>query len=443
MTTTIEVVDVTIDIRDAAVAQQGFGTPMIVASHAFWPETVRTFSELVQLVTPPLAVPITHPVYLMAQAMKAQKPSPATFKIGTRAGKGTQVATLTPTVTAAGATYTFAINGKALTASVAAAGTVAQACTAIAAAITGATPPLGVTAVATATVVTVTASVAGTRYSFSCSSKNIAYLESTPDPVTSIATDLNTIRAYDQDWYGLVIDSTGPAEILAAANWAETNTVMFWPTTMDSDAIGAGSTDIGTQLKAASITRTFTTWHHRAAEQWAGAAWLGKMLPKTPGAANWANKALALVDMSPLDDTARGNLKTKNVNYYVAIKGIGFTLDGRAASGRFADITQGTDWFEARLEERIVGVLANNDKVPYTDKGIALIRGQVDAQILEAITATIADGDQDWWSAVPAVADVPSADKIARILRNVKFQFVLQGAINKVLINGTVLVAAV
>jgi hypothetical protein len=44
---------------------------------------------------------------------------------------------------------------------------------------------------------------------------------------------------------------------------------------------------------------------------------------------------------------------------------------------------------------------------------------------------------------VPAVADVPSADKIARILRNVKFQFVLQGAINKVLINGTVLVAAV
>ena len=49
MTTAIEVVDVTIDIRDAAVAQQGFGTPMIVASHAFWPETVRTFSELVQL----------------------------------------------------------------------------------------------------------------------------------------------------------------------------------------------------------------------------------------------------------------------------------------------------------------------------------------------------------------------------------------------------------
>jgi len=442
MTTTIEVVDVTIDIRDAAVAQQGFGTPMIVASHAFWPETVRTFSELAQLVTPPLAVPTSHPVYLMAQAMKAQKPSPATFKVGKRAGLGTQVAKLTPTVDPAGSSYAFRIKTKDLTATVAAAGTVAMACTAIAAAITGATPPLGVTAVATATEITVTSTTPGTRFSFSCSSKNIAYLETTPDPTIGIATDLNTIRAYDQDWYGLVIDATGPAEILGAANWAETNTVMFWPTTMDSDAIGSGSTDIGTQLKAASITRTFTTWHHRAAEQYAGAAWLGKMLPKDPGAANWANKALALVDMSPLDDTARGNLRNKNVNYYVAIKGVGFTLDGRAASGRFADITQGTDWFESRLEERIVGLLANNDKVPYTDKGIALIRSQVEAQILEAITATIADGDQDWWTSAPAVADVAPADKIARILRNVKFQFVLQGAINKVLINGTVLVAA-
>jgi hypothetical protein len=342
-----------------------------------------------------------------------------------------------------GSQYAFRINGRDLTATVAAAGTVANACTAIATAITTATPPLGVTATATATDVTVTSSVVGARFSFSCSTKNIGYLESTAEPTPGVEEDLNTIRAYDQDWYGLVIDATGPSEILAAANWAETNTVMFWPTTSDSDCLTAATTDIGTQLKASSLQRTFSTWHGRAGEQWAGAAWLGKMLPKTPGAANWANKSLALVDMSGLDDTQRGHLRSKNVNYYVPIKGVGFTLDGRAAGGRFADIVQGTDWFEARLEERIVALLANNDKVPYTDKGIALIRAQVDAQILEAITATIADGDQDWWSAAPAVADVAPSDKIARILRNVKFQFVLQGAINKVLINGTVLVAAV
>jgi hypothetical protein len=166
------------------------------------------------------------------------------------------------------------------------------------------------------------------------------------------------------------------------------------------------------------------------------------MLPKAPGSANWANKSLALVDVSALSDDERHHLRAKNCNYYVSVKRIGFTLDGRAAGGRFADITHGLDWFEARLQERIVALLANNDKVPYTDAGIQLVRAQVDAQILAGITATIVDPAQPWSTSAPAVVNVDPADKTARLLRDVRFQFVLQGAINKVMINGTVLVTA-
>lgn len=441
MTTTSEVVETEIDIRDAAVSQAGFGTPLIAASHNFWPETVRTFGELIELVTPPLAVPVTHPVYLIFRAMKAQKPSPSKIKVGKRTTLANQVFKLVPTVATAGSTYTFRVDGRAVTASVPAAGTVAQACTAIAAAITAITAPvLGVTAVATATEVTVTSSTPGARHTFSTTSANITYNETTADP--GIETDLNAIRAFDADWYGLVIDSVGGDEVMAAASWAEAQVVLFFPTLQDATCLTASTTDIGSQLKAATIQRTITLWHHRGAEQYAAAAWCGKMIPKTPGAANWANKALSLVDMSTLSDSERGNLRTKNVNYYVPVKGIGFTLDGRASGGRYADITHGIDWFEARVQERVVSLLANNDKVPYTDSGIQLVRGQVDAQILEAITATIADGAQEWFTTVPRVADVNPQDKIQRILRNVYFQFVLQGAINKVLIKGTVLVAA-
>lgn len=441
MSTTTEVIETQIDIRDAAVSQQGFGTPLIAAVHDFWPETVRTFSELIELVTPPLNVPTSHPVYRHAQALKAQRPSPSQFKVGKRtsATAATQKFDLTPTVAPAGSSYAFRIDATDLTASVPAAGTVAQACTAIAAAITAATG-LGVTATATATKVTVTASTAGARHTFSCSSANIGYAETTLDP--GIEAELNTIWAYDAEWYGLVIDSVGGMEIMAAANWAETKTMLFFPTILDAAALGAGTTDICSQLSAAGLQRTIPLWHHRGAEQWAATAWAGKMLPKTPGSANWANKSLSLVDVSTLSDTERGNLKGKNCNYYVSIKGIGFTLDGRAGGGRFADITHGLDWFEARLQERIVSLLANNDKVPYTDAGIQLVRSQVDAQILAGITATIVDPAQDWWTSAPAVADVDPQDKIQRLLRNVRFQFVLQGAINKVLIHGTVLVAA-
>lgn len=441
MTTTSEVVETEIVIRDAAVSQAGFGTPLIAASHNFWPETVRTFSELLELVTPPLAVPITHPIYRIARAFKAQKPSPTKFKVGKRTTIATQVFKLVPAaVPATGASYAFMIDGAALTASVAAAGTLAQACTAIAAAITAHTPPLGITAVATATEVTVTSGSVGVRHTFSCSSANIGYAETTIDP--GIEDDLNAIRAYDADWYGLVIDSLGADEIISAASWAEAQVVLFFPTLQDAACLGTGTTDVGSQLKAATLQRTITLWHHRGAEQYAAAAWCGKMIPKAPGSANWANKSLSLVDTSTLSDTERGNLRAKNVNYYVSVKGIGFTLDGRASGGRYADITHGIDWFEARVQERIVSLLANNDKVPYTDSGIQLVRGQVEAQILEAITAQIADGAQEWFTTVPKVVDVNPQDKIQRILRDVYFQFVLQGAINKVLIKGAVLVAA-
>jgi hypothetical protein len=439
MSAVSEVIETQIDVRDAAVSQQGFGTPLIAASHSFWAETVRTFSELVELVTPPLNVPTSHPIYVNARALKAQKPSPAQFKVGKRTTLATQIMKLTPTVLPAGSTYSFALDGIAITASVAAAGTVAQACTAIALAITTAAPA-GLGAVASATQVTITATTPGARHTFSATSTNLGYAETTVDP--GIASDLDAIWAADTDWYGLVIDSNGAAEILAAASWAETQIMLFFPTTTDAACKTAATTDVLTQLSAAGLTRTIPLWHHRAAEQVGCTAWAGKMLPKAPGSANWANKSLALVDVSTLSDDERGHLKAKNGNYYVSVKRIGFTLDGRAASGRFADITHGIDWFEARLQERIVSLQANNDKVPYTDAGIQLIRSQVDAQILAGITATIVDSAQDWWSSVPAVADVDPNDKALRLLRNVRFQFVLQGAVNKVLINGTVLVAA-
>ena len=443
MSTTIEVIETQIDIRDAAVSQQGFGTPLIAAVHNFWPERVRTFSELAELVTPPLNVPTTHPIYLAAKAFKSQQPSPAQFKVGKRSTLGVQAFELIPAVTAAGALYNFSIDGAALTYTLAPAGTLAQACTGIAAAITAAVPALDVTATATATKVTVAGKTNGVRHAFSCASANITYSETTPDP--GIESDLAAIWAADQGWYGLVIDSVGGAEIMAAANWAEAiadeQGMLFFANTQDAGGLGSGTTDVLSQLKAAGLQRTIPLWHHRAAEQMPAAAWAGKMLPKAPGSANWAHKSLAAVDVSVLSDTERGNLKGKNANYYVAVKGIGFTLDGRAAGGRFADISHGIDWFEARLEERVVLLFANNDRVPYTDAGVQLIRGQVDAQILAGITAGVIDPTQAWWTSVPAVADVDPNDKIARILRNVRFQFVLQGAINKVLINGTVLVA--
>ena len=86
-----------------------------------------------------------------------------------------------------------------------------------------------------------------------------------------------------------------------------------------------------------------------------------------------------------------------------------------------------------------MALLANNDKVPYTDAGIQLVRAG--RRVLAGIGHHRRSGAA-LVDPAPAVANVDPNDKAIRLLRDVRFQFVLQGAINKVMINGTVLVAA-
>lgn len=439
MSAASEVVTLEIEIKDAAVSQEGFGMPLIAGYHTYWPERVRTFSDADEMTAAPLSMPTDHPIYLAAVALKSQRPTCPQFKVGKRLGTVTHVVKLTPSTPVAGEVYSATVDGDEYAVTADGTPTIAEVVTALAAALGGVDD---VTAAAVGgTHLTLTGDTPGVLHVLTELSSNLAYKDLTANPTTTIQTDLAAIRAYDADWYGLLIDSNSEAEILAAAAWAEAQQVLFFASTADSDTKDGGVTnDVASDLATAGYHHTVLLHHHRP-DQYAAAAWMGRMLSKAPGSATWANKSLAGVDKSALSDTERGVLKTKNANYYVDVKGIGFTLDGRASSGRFIDITHGMDWFDARTQERIVAMLANNDKIPYTDKGAELVRAQVLGQIREGIDQTVIDGDSPYSVTVPKVATVNPNDRIARTLPNVKFAFVLQGAIHKVQISGTVRIA--
>ncbi len=436
MSTESEVVTTEIEIKDAAVTQAGFGTPLIAGYHTYWAERVRTFSDPDEMTESPLSMPTTHPIYRAAAALKSQNPGPTQFKVGKRLGTITHTVRLTPGTPAAGDVYSLEVNGTAVSVTADGSPSVAEITAALATAITALA---GVTATDNTTNVSVAGDTAGAIHRYENLSSNLAIKDITANPTTEIATDLAAIRAYDSDWYWLLLDSNSEAEILAAAVWVETQPIIMMVTTADTEATDSGvSNDVLSDLKTAGYTRTVGLYHHKPGLQFAAAAWAGRIAAKTPGSYTAANKSLAGVDKSTLSDSQRTALKAKNGNYYVDVKGIGFTLDGRAASGRYIDITHGMDWFEIRTQERIVGMLANNDKIPYTDKGAELARAQVQAQILEGIAAGLIDGDSPWAVTVPRVADVNANDRTTRYLPDVKFNYVLQGAVHKVAIKGTV-----
>jgi uncharacterized protein DUF3383 len=438
MSTESEVVTMSIEIKDAAVSQQGFGVPLIAGYHTYWAERVRTFSDPDEMTVAPLSMPTTHPIYLAAKALKSQRPTVEQFKVGKRLGAVTHTVRLTPSTPIAGEVFSLKVDGVAVSVTADGTPTVAEITGALTTAITALTD---VTATDNTTNVSVAGDTAGKLHAYTELSSNLAFKDLTANPATTIQTDLAAIRAYDSDWYALLLDSNSEAEGLAAAAWAESQKVLLFLSTADTEVTDGGvSNDFGSDLKTATYHRAIILWHHNPS-QYAAAAWVGRMLSKTPGSATWANKSLSGVDKSTLSDTQRAALKAKNVNYYVDVKGVGFTLDGRAASGRYIDITHGQDKFDARVSERIVGMLANNDKVPYTNKGAQLARAQVEGQILEGIGDLYIDGTSPWSVTVPLVADVNPNDRIARTLPNVKFNFVLQGAVHKVNIIGTVRVA--
>jgi hypothetical protein len=139
-----------------------------------------------------------------------------------------------------------------------------------------------------------------------------------------------------------------------------------------------------------------------------------------------------------LSATKENNIRAKHANYYVAIAGLSITQEGWSSANEFMDITNGSDFICARMQEYIFSALANADKVPFTDKGIGIVEGQVWAVLRLAVKNDILVDDENLRVTVPLADDVPVADRASRLLPDVQFEGRLAGAIHAVNIAGVV-----
>jgi hypothetical protein len=196
-------------------------------------------------------------------------------------------------------------------------------------------------------------------------------------------------------------------------------------------------------LNIAGYARTGLLWHPKPLDQFPGAAWLGVGLPYEPGRITWTYKSLAGVDYTTITETERAALEAKAVNHYTRVAGISITRQGTMSEGgqAFIDIIHSIDFVAARLKEYIFGLLVSVPKVPYTSDGIAQIEMQVKAVMTLGVNQGIFANDPAPLVTVPTMSSIPIADKADRILREVKFEATLAGAIHKIqTISGTVFV---
>jgi hypothetical protein len=88
------------------------------------------------------------------------------------------------------------------------------------------------------------------------------------------------------------------------------------------------------------------------------------------------------------------------------------------------------------LEIRIFALLINNQKIPYTDLGIDLIKSTIAAVLEDGIRAGGLAASPAPTVTAPAAADVDAITKATRVLPDVTFGATLAGAIHQLEIAG-------
>lgn len=269
---------------------------------------------------------------------------------------------------------------------------------------------------------------------------------------------LTAIKLYENNWYGVIGATRTVSEQEEIANWIALDGKRVGAFASAGTDIGGGVIDIVDQaqgtdatsiahhIQSQSIDRCAVIYHNDPDTYWADAAFLGRILPLTPGSYTGAFKTLTGITATELTTTQVTNLHAKKASSYETIGGVDVVFEGWVGTGEYIDIIIFQDWLEAKIIEIIYGLLVNSLKVPYTDGGITTIEnglkqalkigqdnGGISPTTFDAVTKTQTGG---YVTEVPAAADVPANDKNTRTLNNVKFTAWLAGAIHKVVVSG-------
>jgi hypothetical protein len=451
-----DIVDVQIDLQTASISRVGFGTPMFMSSEAdsLLTTTAKVYgSDITELTAD--GFDVNGVVGKKFTQVIAQNPKVSRIVVGKRSLLPLKTLTITP-IAKNDTAYTITIGGvgptstspvEVFTFTSDATATVAEITAGLVLAINGGTQK--VLATDNTTDITIEradtpagSATAGSVYRLLVNDRTLLEVQNiTADP--GVATDYGTIRTAvdgNDDWYAVMLDNSGEAEILALAAAVETTEKIFLAATSDADALTASTTDVGSVLKSNNYARTSTVWHADP-DNGPEAGWGGNTLPTDPGSITWnLRRGITGVPASSFSTAELTEIKNKNLNRFVEIAGLTVPQEGKMAGGTFNDLIRGIDFITQRIREDTFRQLVLLPKIPFTDPGIAVIeailRGVSDLGIAQGIFVA----DPAPLIQVPLAAEVDANDKAQRRLATVTFSAVLAGAIHEVVYRGTVTV---
>lgn len=430
-------VNVQITRATQGVSRQGFGTPLILAEVSEFYERTKTYAGISEVAED---FGSTSDVYLKAQAICSQNPKVKIFKVGRKYAGVNAIQSIVFDAVGTAGTFTLTVGGV-TTATIAYNANVAAIKSAIEA----------LTSVTTVTVTEIIALKEWTvEFTGTDGSKHWADIIVATKPtgvttatVTTIqygsvaetwTASLDAVCEFDNDWYGLCITSKVEADIVSVAANIQARSKIFIAQSNDVAVKTSSTTDVASDLNLAGYSRTALIYTAQTSNN-LDAGWLGKVLPSNAGEETWAYKDVEGQTVDTYTSSERTYAKNKKANIFHVVGGKRITDEGTMASGEYIDNMISIDFLIARIGEDVWQAITDAAKIPYTDAGVGIIKGILEARL----SAAVKQGILDTYSVeVPKVSEISITERANRILPDVNFNARLQGAIHQIEINGKV-----
>lgn len=424
---------INIALRTASASRAGFGTPMFIASHKAYFSRTQVFTGVDGAAD---SFSTSHAAYKAVQGMYSNTPSVDKMIVGRR---DCPSVTLTPEAASAGKVYSVKVtleDASTVTAQFVATGSesATDIVTDILADLTSLTD-ISLSGTTTVDIADDTQKCTVTEIT--------GFTELYTS--TETATDaLTAIREENDDFYFVMAEDHTETFVLALAAAVQSLEKLYFvslETTGDlSAAYSAAGTSIAAQLVTLNYNRTVMVWDRSADDVYSEANFVGVNAPYSPDrrAVVWDGRELAGVALATntsgnaLTTTQQINLESYNYNFTVNTSLGVRIIGGKTVNGTWIDEMRIRDCITARVREALDTLILNQagSKLVGGARGVALCKGAVE----KALTPFIGSNAL---SSFTVFIDNATIDPVTRTVSGIEFEAVLQGAILRAVVDGT------
>lgn len=256
----------------------------------------------------------------------------------------------------------------------------------------------------------------------------------TYDPAgTTVKTAVAALGKYfDNDWFFVVTAGVELADQIAVADYVEGKKVKFY-------AVKVTSTADLNAFKVKNYAYVMVYYHPTDPLEAAAVGALGSV---DVGSISWKFKTLAGITPVDMNADELKAIHDAGGNTYVKKAGIPQTSEGITASGEYIDVIHGKSWLKVNIENSVQQAFANNGKVSFDNRGIALLNGAVTTILQKGYTQGIIAEDEEgnpiYTVETVSRTETPAEDRAARVYNGLSFSLELAGAIHEAKIKGQI-----